>query len=63
MVQEVNKGKSCKEIAREQYISDTTITKHWRNINNKTGIKVTKQACSFAEQLGIMHAKHMQTVE
>ena len=63
IVREVNKGKSCKEIASEQHISDTTITKHWRNINSKTGIKVTKQACLFAKQLGIMHAKQMQTVE
>jgi len=54
MVHEVNKGKSCKEIANELHISDTTITKHWRNINTKTGIKTTKQACTYAAQLGIL---------
>jgi DNA-binding CsgD family transcriptional regulator len=63
IVREVNKGKSCKEIACEQHISEVTITKHWRNINSKTGIKTTKQACLFAKQLGIMHAQQMQTVE
>ena len=63
IVREVNKGKSCKEIAGEQNRCKVTITKHWRNINYKTGIKTTKQACLFAAQLGIMHAKQMQTVE
>ena len=54
IVREVNKGKSCKEIAGEQHISEVTISKHWRNINTKTGIKTTKQACLFGAQLGIM---------
>lgn len=63
IVREVNKGKSCKEIADEQNRCEVTITKHWRNINSKTGIKTTKQACLFAKQLGIMHAQQMQTVE
>ena len=63
IVWEVNKGKSCKEIADEQNRCEVTITKHWRNINFKTGIKTTKQACLFAKQMGIMHTKQMQTVE
>lgn len=50
---EINKGKIVAQIADSLNLSNTTVTKHCRNINNKAGMKFIKPACIHAAQLGL----------
>jgi DNA-binding NarL/FixJ family response regulator len=51
VIREVNTGKVCSQVAGALFLSEKTIRKHFRNINQKTGLKSTNLSCLYASKL------------
>lgn len=51
VVREVNTGKVCSEVAETLFLSESTVRKHFSNINQKIGFKSTVHSCLYASKL------------
>ena len=53
IVELVNNGLTCKQIADKTHRSEETISKHYSNIKKKVGFCFIKLACMYVAQLGL----------